>query len=292
MTTMKGRRTEMSRRRGWTAIALLALLATPAAMSGQDWEDLSASRKVTDDGPIDVRVKYGIGRFQIRPGNAGTLYRMDLRYDEDHFDPVVDYDRGRLELGIESRGRNFNFKGRDNEQGEMDLELSTGVPMDLVLEFGAVRANLDLGGLHLTDFELSTGASESTLDFSRPTQGRVRTAEINVGAADFLAENLGNLRADRLEVGAGVGEVTLDFDGDWTDDMEVSIGMGLGSLELRIPEELGVRLEKDSFLTSLESSDLVKRGDTYYSQNWDDADHRLSIEIDAAFGSITIVRTR
>ncbi|HSG49346.1 MAG TPA: LiaF domain-containing protein [Longimicrobiales bacterium] len=273
------------------SLALLLALVVPAGARGQEWENVSASRKLSGEDAVDVRIKYGVGRFQVRPGDPGTLYRMDLRYDSERFEPVVDYSRGRLELGVETRGRNLNFKG-DNDGGEMTLELSPAVPMDLVLEFGAVRANLDLGGLHLTDLELSTGASESSVDFSRPTLGRVRTAEFHVGAADFEALNLGNLRADRLEVEAGVGEVTLDFGGELPQDMRVTVSMGLGALELRVPDGVGVSLEKDSFLTSLDASDFTQDGDMYYSSNWETAGRRLTVEVEAAFGSIRIVRVR
>ena len=273
-------------------VALLAAAVTlPAEMAAQDWQTMSASRRVSSNESMDVRVRYGAGRFQIRSGDARTLYKMDLRYDAEHFEPVVDVSRRSLELGTRTLGNNLNLKG-DNDIGEMEVELSTGVPMDLVLEFGAVRANLDLGGLHLEDLELSTGASESTVEFSEPTQGRVRSAEFNVGAADFSAENLGNLRADRLEVSAGVGEVTLDFGGDWDGNMRVDVSMGLGALEIHVPGNVGVMVDKDSFLTSLEADWLEKDGGVYYSSNWGSADHRLTVNIGAAFGSIRVVRTR
>jgi hypothetical protein len=275
---------------GLLALAGL-LLAFPEAGTAQELEQVSASRRVDDRAPMDVRVKYGVGRLQIRPGDADVLYRMDLRFDPEHFEPVVEYSSGRLELGTETRGRNLNIKGHQ-DGGELDLELSPNVPMDLVLEFGAVRATVDLGGMELTDLEISTGASESTVDFSRPTRGRVRTAELHVGAADFLAQNLGNLRAERLEVGAGVGEVTLDFGGEWTQDMRVDVSMGLGALELRVPEGVGVLLEKDTFLTSLEAEGLERDGSAYRSTNWGSARHRLTVDVDAAFGSIRVVRTR
>lgn len=279
------------RKRYGVALALLLSLALPGVARGQEWENVSASRKVSGEDAVDVRIRYGVGRFQVRPGDPGTLFRLDLRYDSERFEPVVDYSRGRLELGVETRGRNLNIK-RDNHGGEMTLELSPAVPMDLVMEFGAVRANLDLGGLHLTDLELSTGASESSLDFSRPTQGRVRTAEFKVGAADFEALNLGNLRTDRLTVEAGVGEVTLDFGGELAQDMQLTVSMGLGALELRVPDGVGVSLEKDSFLTSLDATGFIQDGDTYYSSNWDTAGRRLTVDVDAAFGSIRIVRVR
>ena len=67
---------------------------------------------------------------------------------------------------------------------------------------------------------------------------------------------------------------------------------GLGALELRIPEALGVRLEKDGFLVSLDSERLVKRGYAYYSLDWEDADRRVMIDLDPAFGSIKVVWVR
>lgn len=273
------------------ALGLLAAALLPSGAGAQRWEDLSASRKLGGETAVDVRVRYGMGRFQVRPGDPGTLYRMNLRYDSERFDPLVDYSGQRLELGLEGRGRNLNVRG-ERDGGEMELELSPGIPMDLVLEFGAVRANLDLGGLNLTDLELSTGASETTLNFSRPTSGRVRTAEFSVGAADFRAQNLGNLRADRLEVEAGVGEVTLSFGGAWPQDMRVNVSMGLGALELQVPEGIGVRLDKESFLTSLEADGFTQEGSTYLSSNWNAAERRLTVEVEAAFGSIRVTRIR
>lgn len=281
----------VERTHGFLALGLLAILLLPSGVRGQTWEDLSASRKVSGESAVDVRVKYGVGRFQVRPGDPGTLYRMNLRYDAEKFEPVVDYGGRRLELGVETVGRNLNIRG-DRDGGEMELELSPAVALDLVMEFGAVRANLDLGGLNLTDLELSTGASETTLDFSRPTQGRIRTAEFSVGAADFQAENLGNLRADRLEVEAGVGQVTLGFGGEWTRDMQVTVSMGLGALELRVPDGVGVRLEKESFLTSLEAEGFTQEGNSYLSGNWNTAERRLTVDVEAAFGSIRVSRIR
>jgi hypothetical protein len=272
-------------------VALAALVALPAVASGQDWRSVTMSRRVSGERELDVRVTYGAGRFKVAAAERGTLYRMQLRYDEEVFEPRAEYDDGRLRLGVESIGRSVRV-GRNRSEGEMDLQLATGVPMELDLEFGAVRADIDLGGLSLTDLELSTGASESTVDVSEPNPLSMRTASFEVGAADFEARHLGNLNAERFEIDAGVGEVTLWFTGEWRQDARATINMGLGALELRLPEGLGVRLHKDSFLTSLDSQGLVKRGDSYYSLNWEDAERQLTIDLDAAFGSVRVIWVR
>jgi predicted membrane protein len=171
----------------------------------------------------------------------------------------------------------------------MELELARGVPMDLRLDFGAVRADLDLGGLALTDLELRTGASQTTLDVSSPNTVRLRRADLEVGAAEFTARQLGNLNTSDLSVSAGVGKVRLELTGQWRENATVAVQMGLGSLELVVPEGLGVRLVRQTFLTSLDSEGLVKRGEAYYSTNWDSAGRRVTVDVDAAFGSIKVL---
>lgn len=266
--------------------AALALLALPGDAVAQSWRTVTMSRQVTSTEPLDVRVSYGAGRFRVRSADGDALYRMHLRYDEEAYEPMAELADGRLRLGVDVIRRSIHLGKGD--RGEMDLELGTGVPMDLKLDFGAVRADVDLGGLSLTDLRLSTGASDARVDVSRPNPVRMGRAELQVGAADFTARHLGNLNTERIAVSAGVGDVTLEFTGEWRRDARVSVDMGLGSLRLRFPEGLGVKLEKDTFLTSLDAQGLVKRGDAYYSTNWDDADRRIVVQVDAAFGSIDV----
>ena len=266
------------------AAATVAALAAPA--TAQDWREMSSSRQVDGENRVDVLVRYGAGEFRVRPADRGTLYRMNLTYDDDQFDPVTRFDGRRLELGVESEGRNVNIRGRN--RSEFDLSLGRGLEMDLTLEFGAVEADLDLGGLSLRSLELRTGASESRVQVSERNPVRMERATFEVGAADFEAHGLANLNADELELNAGVGSVTLDFSGGLQGDMDVHVNMGLGSLDLRLPRNVGVRIEKDSFLASLDTNGMVKRGDAWYTSNWDDADQRIRIDVSTAFGSVDV----
>jgi len=285
MTWAQGARTML---RVMLAVGLTA--ATASSLQAQDMRTVTMSRMLGDDDQVRVSVEYGVGTFSVRSVGEGLLYRMNLRYDENRSEPVAEYSSGSLLVGVNPLDRR---RGRgDRESGELALELGRGVPMDLDLEFGAVRADLDLGGLTLTGLELSTGASQSTVDISEPNRAHMETARFEVGAAEFTVTNLGNLNADRIEVGAGVGSLVLSLDGTWQRDARLAIDMGLGALELRVPEGLGIQLHKDSFLTALDSEGLVKRGDTFESLDWNDAERRVIIDLDAAFGSAKVVWIR
>ncbi|MFC1660093.1 hypothetical protein ACFL3S_01330 [Gemmatimonadota bacterium] len=282
-------------RKPWSGVVLIGALGLlsgqPLDGAAQSWRTVTMSRQLSDESALAVRVRYGAGRFYIRPAEGGLLYRMHLRYDEETFEPVARYEGDRLDLGVESIKNRIRW-GKDRSSGEMELTLARDVEMDLDLDFGAVRADVDLGGLQMTGLQVTTGASESRIDISEPNPAFMGQAGFEVGAADFQVRNLGNLNAEKITVDAGVGHIVLDFQGLWARDALVSVDMGLGALELRFPEGLGVKVEKDTFLTSLDSEGLVKRGDSYYSLDWEQAEHRVTVTVDAAFGSIRVVWVR
>lgn len=247
---------------------------------------MNESRRVAGEERLDVHLAYGAGRLQLGPAEAGMLYRLELRYDEESWEPRTEYDGGKLRVGLDGRDRSINVK--DGRSGHLELELSREVPLDLRMEFGAARADLDLSGLALTDLQLRTGASETVVESRAANPSVLRRAELEVGAADFTARGLGFLNAEEIDVSAGVGEVTLAFDGDWRRDARVEVHMGVGSLRLLFPRDLGIRLERSTFLTSFEAPGLIREGKAYLSENWDRAARRVTVEIDAAFGGIEV----
>jgi len=275
------------KRKDVLGVALAAAVILPTVAQAQEWRTVTMSRQLESRDAIDVEIDYGAGYFSVRAIDEGLLYRMNLEYDEEKFEPVAERSGNLLRLGVETRGRRISLGGRN--AGSLDLELARGAPMDLEINFGAVQADVDLGGLSLTDLDLSTGASESTVTVSEPNPLSMSSATFSVGAAEFEVAGLGNLNAERIDVNAGVGSITLGLDGEWERDARLSIDMGLGSLEIHVPEGLGIRLRKDSFLTSLDSEGLIKRGDVYESPDFDEAEYRVTIDLAAAFGSVAVV---
>ena len=278
--------------RGLTRIAWALLLIGVGVVGadGQDWRTVTMSRQVEGERSLDVEVRYGAGEFTVGPAETGILYRMQLRYDEEVFEPVAERQGSALRIGTETVGR--RWMGRDHSGGKMELQLARDVAMDLSMEFGAVKAEIDLGGLRLTGLDIETGASKTRLVVSEPNVETMEEASLEVGAAEFKARQLGNLNASRIEVDAGVGDIDLDFTGEWRRDARIMVDMGLGALTLRFPKGLGVKLVKDTFLTSLDSEGLIKRGDAYYSLDYDEAEYRVTVDVDAAFGSIRVVWVR
>lgn len=273
--------------RSFVARAGLALAVAAVLWSGplaaQDWRTVSSMRQRSGEDALHVDVQYGAGHLTLMPAAGRLLYRSVLRYDAELFDPSFSYNDGRLTVGFETA----RIRGRNLEAGQLDLALATGVPLDLDLKFGAAEARLELGGLSIREAHISTGASQTELTVSRPNPLRC-SLTLEVGAADFTARDLGNLNVESLKVSGGVGKVTLDFGGEWRSNMDAEVDMGLGALVLRVPRGIGVRVRKRGILASFNGSGLTRDGDVYISENWDDAPHHLTVDIEAALGAIRV----
>jgi hypothetical protein len=281
---------ERTSRSRWAALALLAAaLAGAGPASAQSWTTMKSARQLWDAKPVTVELEYGAGTLTVLPASKSMLYEMEMRYDKRYYAPITRFDSNqrRLELGIRSteEGRNrMNAK----EGSRASIALSREVPLDLTLQFGAGDADIDLGGMRLRKLDLSTGASDTKLRFSAPNPISAQEVEIHSGAAELTVSGLGNVRAEHLSFEGGVGSTTLDFSGEWNRSATATVQMGVGSVTLRLPRDLGVRINRSSFLSSFDAPGLVKRDGSYFSSNWDSAAHQLTVDVNAAFGSIDI----
>ena len=273
-----------------STLATTSISTSAPAQNAPLWRSVDVARQLRDSLPLRVRVRYAAGKVDVRPGADPLLYAMHLRYDETRAVPLHLYDaqqRSAL-LGLESHGSSRRPSSRDDEAGELRVALPRMLPLDLDFEFGGTQAALELGDMTLQSVHMDCGAADATLLFSKPNRIRMRELEVNVGAADFAALHLANANADQLRVQAGIGGVDLDFGGAWTRDLSVVARLAIGKLTLRVPPDVGVRLEVQRVATEFEHENLVKRDDAWYSDNWDRAQHRLRIRAETFFGKIEV----
>ena len=273
------------------AAALLSVLvlAVSSVAEAQQWREMDVSRQLRDSGDHRVRVQYGAGKLILTPAASPLLYQMQLRYDEDSGEPIHEFDAAtkRLTVGLDKQTMRLARSMRGN-RGELRLALTQAAPLDLTLDVGAVEAEVDLTGLKLSGLRLNTGASEMHVRIDSANSELMDMLEVDVGAASVNVKGVANLNAGRIRAAVGVGELTLDFAGDWTRDISGTVDLSLGHVELRIPAAVGVRIEIDRFLTSFDRDNFTKRDNAYYSRNYDDARYHLQLKVNAALGSVDV----
>jgi hypothetical protein len=276
------------------ALALCLPLVAAQAQNDPRWRSLDVSRQLRDTGAQRIKVQYGAGRVDVRGTDASLLYGMHLRYDEERAAPLHRYDAEQRStvLGLEPRSASARVaSGPRSESGEVRLVLPRVVPLDLDLEFGGTEAMLELGGLALQSVRLECGATDATLGFTAPNRTHMRELNVDVGAASFTALHLGNANADQIRVRGGMGSIDLDFSGAWQRDLTVLTRVAIGTTTLRVPEDVGVRLEIQRVAAGFDHEGMVKRADAWYSRNWDTSTRKLRIRAETVFGQLELQRS-
>lgn len=267
--------------------AMTMMFAAPAA--AQQWREMQVSRQLRDTSEQRVLVQYAAGTLILGAAPAPMLYQMDLRHDEDAGQPIYSFDSAShvLTVGLDKQSMRL-VRGVRGNHGELRLDLTRGAPLDLRMDLGAVKGDLDVSGFRLTNLHLSSGAAEIRVRADTLNPLPMRLLEIDVGAASVQFDNVANLNARKIRASVGVGELTMDFAGEWTQDIEANMDLALGHLDLRVPSEVGIRIEIERFLAGFDKDGFRKRGNAYYSRNYDAAKYHLDLTVNAALGNVDI----
>ena len=277
----------------WPSVVFLgAALFTPAILSAQSYRSVSASRLVMGEKSLRVDIEFAAGKLRVTPGDGRTLYQGEIFYDEGKFQSITDYDARThtLHFGLKTREGSGKL-GRLEHPQRLDLSLAPQVPTALTTSLGAAEAEIELGGLSLTSVEINSGAAQALVNFSQPNRVDCSALSLGTGAAELRVESLGNARCEKIRFAGGVGDVTLDFTGEWSEETAIyqaDIKLGLGQLTLRFPKNIGVAIEVDRFLASFDRAGLSKAGSSYLSHGYDAAKIKLHIALKAVLGDIDI----
>jgi len=270
-----------------------AILLGAARVQAQTLREYSSTRQDHGESRLAATIQYTGGTLEVVPAPAGILYALRLTYDADRVAPVARFDAAapRLTLGTEtlrqSGGVRVSHRGTPPAA---TIGLGTHADLDLDIELGAAEANLELGGIRISRLKLQTGASKTVVRFSDSNPIRCSEAELSAGAAELLVVGLGYSRCGEVDFTGGVGKVTLDFAGRWSGPIHLDANMAMGELVLRVPRQAGVKLELDKFLASFAPAGLVRSADgrTWMSSGFAGSSQQLVVEVETAFGGVTV----
>jgi len=240
---------------------------------------------------MTVNLDFAAGGLRLMPGPAGTLYRLEARYDTERFAPVSVYDsrRGRLTLGLRSTGAfGIRVTSRRHLDQQATVWLSPEVELGLEVTLGAAESRIDLGGLRLRDLVLRAGGSRTRLVFSRPGVGVCREAVLEAGAGELVVDRFANAGCRRLRLNGGVGVVSLDLGGALTGELTAELGMTMGELTLRLPHGAGVRLTLDRFLASFQPAGFTRQGEQFVTPDYESAVRRIDLRVSTAVGAVKV----
>ena len=281
------------------AIRITGLLLA-LTLSGCDFEhqaepemvSTTQSRPIGDEASLDADISFGIGNLEISSDSPSVLYSLDLEYDKANFEPQVHYDavsgnRGRLSVKLES-ARHVGFRTK-TQTNRLRLSFNDKVPLELSVNAGVGQARLSLSRLKLKRLDMESGVGGAKISSYDPNPVECDRVRIRNGVGGMEAVGLGNLNFRELEFEGGVGGADLDFTGQWKQDAQVRIQVGVGGVSVRMPRDLGVEVDAEkSFLSGIHLDGFVKRNSHYYSENYDTAKVRVFMRVTTGVGGFRI----
>ena len=263
--------------------------------------DINAGPVVTRDRVVEldqaeqvaVTIQFGGGDLEIGGGGDdldGKVMSGEFLYNLDELEPEIDYtvtqERGRLQV------RNLSTeipldRWTKEIRNEWKLALTDQVPLELTIDTGASQGELALGGLQITDMELTVGAADVKVSFDELNPQEMNELRVHSGAARLELANLGNANLSELLFDGGIGTFTFDLRGEWQRSAQVEIKSGVSNVVITLPRDVGVRLCPGS-LKGGDYGKLQEQDGCYVNDLYQDAETKLEIELDVGLSDVTV----
>lgn len=111
---------------------------------------------------------------------------------------------------------------------------------------------------------------------------------VNMGAGEADLDLRGtDLRL--LSVNLGAGDTTIDLSGSWAHDVTADVNAGAGTLTLRVPAQVGVRIVGyQDGLGSYRADGFAQDGDALVNDAYETAEVRFDIVLRRGLGEVTV----
>jgi len=109
--------------------------------------------------------------------------------------------------------------------------------------------------------------------------------DMGAGTSDL---QLAGLSLTGLDIILGAGKSTVDLTGNWARDLNVTMNTGAATITVRLPRDVGVRVEVVAGVGRIEASGLKQDGYVYTSEAYGTSDVTLHINIMTGIGQINL----
>lgn len=279
-----------------TKAALLgSLIAGP--VFAQHVRTLESARLLRDSTPVSVRLQLGTGSLTVGASDAPYLYRSITRFGDQFAAPTSVWNATQHALTLTAGERSASAASSrvddQDDESEQDwrVQLTRRAPLELTIAATAANAILDLTGLPLRRFALSTGAAAAVVRFDAPNPESMSVFDATVGAGGLKVVGLGNSGSSEARIEGNVGEIALDLGGRWQRDLQLSVTSAIGGITITAPPTIGIELESIGMLSRVSvDGPFTRDGRLWRSTNFSTAAVKVRIVTSSIIGKVSLIQ--
>ena len=111
------------------------------------------------------------------------------------------------------------------------------------------------------------------------------TAQLGAGRSTL---NVADLSLTSLSFEVGAGDTTVDLDGNWEEDLDVSMRGGVGQATIYLPGDVSTRVTVDGGIGEVDATGLSRDGGAYVNEPFEGGDATLEVDIEGGVGQINL----
>ena len=111
------------------------------------------------------------------------------------------------------------------------------------------------------------------------------SVDVGGGSGDLL---LAGLSLTSLDITLGAGIFTIDLTGDWAKNLDVTIDAGAADVTLRLPKDVGARVNVEEGPHTIEATGLTKDGAIYTNAAYGVSDVTMKVDLEVGIGTINL----
>lgn len=225
--------------------------------------------------------------------------------ENQNFNPIevnrVNNDTHLVKLNFEGQTENFTSSisgrvfGQLNESSDKPwhVYLSRGIPFDLDLHYGMGNSMVDLSGLTVNKFKITTGSADIKVGYFASVPNRVPMdtfyAKVDLGVLELDQLNLA--RAQEVVAEVGFGKLLMHFTNEVANKSHIKASVGAGSMVVLL-DDLETPLIvyfNDSPLCRIKMLKQFReiKPNVFVNDNYDEnASNLISFDIDVAMGNV------
>ncbi len=232
--------------------------------SDQELKELRKTISLENIKELETEIEFPVGGIVVTTTSRNEVKGI-FQYNEERWKPEIsfrkDEEKGYLEISADRKGDWDEYD--DSDENVWAVSLPERVVHNLEIEMGAGKSKINLEGCKIKKFEYEMAAGEANI-------------------------NLRNTSVEDLEIDAAVGEATVDLSGTRNNDLDASITGALGEITIKLPDDIGVKLDIQGLLGEVDAPGFSKRRRTYTNDLYGKTEHTLYIDLTGGLGEINI----
>ncbi len=189
--------------------------------------------------------------FEIRPAQPGEPLKVEAKFDINNYGLAENFEEGSAEEGwtyevtFRRTAKSYALTALKELLGgtkpKVKIFLPSDVLYDLDVDIMQGGADVELGGLWLSNVDLRFLQGGGAVEFSEPLQHPADSLAIEFSQGGGAIEGVGNASPNTVEISFNMGGGSIDLHGPWQRDAEITIDQSMGGVSVQLPRNVVVR---------------------------------------------------